>query len=150
MNVTGQRQSAGLLVVIFICGCMTTDKPQSSHLASAKTGSSPVKTSARVKRNHVTQVSSTRQAIMRAYLQNVEKYDGVDEKEALLLAQSQLIFQGYADSYDVGTPQLVSQDDKFWKVEFFPAENKSMQVDADTVMISVNRRDGVSWVEKNK
>ena len=150
MNVTGQRQALGFLVMIFILGCATTSKPPSSNLSSAKTGSSPVQPSGQPKKNQLSAVPTVRQAIMRAYLQNVEKYDGVDEKEAVLLAQSQLIFQGYADSYDVETPQVVSRDDKFWKIQFSPVSKNTMETDASPLMISVNRKDGVSRLEKIK
>ena len=57
---------------------------------------------------------------LKSYFTQITKYDGIDEHEALLLAQSQLKFEGTANAYYIDHPEIISYDEEHWLVEFPP------------------------------
>ncbi len=111
----------GLLIVMTCMGCMTT------------TGNA--------------KASSPKQGIMDAYLTKIQKYDGIDEAEAILLAQSQLIFRGVDRKYYIEHPEIFGGGDKIWEVKFFPVNKTLAQASANQpLVIAVNKKDGnVRW-----
>ena len=61
---------------------------------------------------------------LKSYFTRVSKYDGIDESEARLLAQSQLKFEGRDSAYYIDHPQTIPYDEDHWLIEF-PPVNKT-------------------------
>ena len=59
---------------------------------------------------------------LKSYFTQIKKYDGIDQREALLLAQSQLKFEGRDKEYHIDHPQFISHDEEHWLVEFPPVD----------------------------
>ncbi len=89
-----------------------------------------------------------RTAILKSYQSEVAKHDGINQKEALLLAQSEVIFRGYDDEYRVAHPRLMDDDGgSHWRVLFYPV-NKTMHdaLHKPNVMVRVDKANGdVHW-----
>lgn len=61
-----------------------------------------------------------REEIMRAYLTEIKKTDGIDLKEAFLLAQSDLIFHNLDKRYLINNPLMAFEDASRWGIAFEP------------------------------
>lgn len=85
--------------------------------------------------------------IMKAYLSEVTKYDGIDVNEAVILAQSEMIFHGLDKDYYLDTPQLEPTDRDHWGVRFYPINRNPRDVITNpSVLVVVDRKDGkTSW-----
>lgn len=87
--------------------------------------------------------------IMKDYLTHVDKSDGIDQDEALLLARSQIIFRGKDTRYDINKP-LISSEDEAWALTFSPI-NKTLGelLSAADLVIRVDKKDGrIDWLEQ--
>lgn len=84
---------------------------------------------------------------MHAYQFKVEKLDGISESEAVVIAQSEVIFRGYEDEYYIMKPHLRKLDESTWAVEFYPV-NKTFidSISKPKLLITVSKSDGkLSW-----
>ena len=80
---------------------------------------------------------------MKSYLSQVTKNDGIDQKEAILLAQSQVIFRGYAENYYLDKPLLVFDKVDRYGIKFFPRyKNLSEMRVYPKVLVVVQKKDG--------
>ena len=70
-------------------------------------------------------VLSPKNDIMHAYLYEVQKNDGIDTKEAAVLAQSQLIFNGHLSRCYFDRPEVEDFSEEYWGVSFYPV-NKTL------------------------
>ncbi len=64
--------------------------------------------------------TSNKASIMKSYLSSVSKYNGIDEEEAILLAQSELIFRGLDNKYDLKNPHVTFENNSKWAIIFRP------------------------------
>jgi len=86
--------------------------------------------------------------LMDAYLSKVVKFDGIDQEEALILAKSQLFFQGRARDFDVDHPQWLP-DDTCWVLSFKAVRRTLADVIADkAIVIMVDKQNGTVIVEE--
>ncbi len=86
--------------------------------------------------------------LMDAYLSKVVKFDGIDKEEALILARSQLFFQGRARDFDVDHPQWLS-DDTYWVLSFKAVRRTLADVIANrAIVIMVDKQNGTVIVEE--
>lgn len=94
-----------------------------------------------------TDVTADKFRIMHAYQFKVEKLDGISESEAVVIAQSEVIFRGYEDEYYIMKPHLRKLDESTWAVEFYPV-NKTFidSISKPKLLITVSKSDGkLSW-----
>ena len=61
-----------------------------------------------------------REEILRAYLKDVKKSDGINLKEAFLVAQSDLIFHDLDKRYRIKEPVMAFEDVTRWGIVFQP------------------------------
>lgn len=87
--------------------------------------------------------------IMKKYLTQIDKSDGIDQDEALLLARSQIIFRGKDARYDLDKPRLSSEKDE-WVLTFSPVNKTLGEVISSTdLIIRISKRDGrIDWIEQ--
>ena len=85
--------------------------------------------------------------IMKAYFSKVSRHDGVNIKEAVLLAQSELIFHNYEKEYHIDKPQLEFVSREFYGIRFFPFSRNSGDAKIrPSILVVVGRSDGsVRW-----
>lgn len=81
------------------------------------------------------------QEIMRAYLSNVNKQDGISREEGVLIAQSELIFRGYEDQYDIGDPELIEDNAERFSYRFSALEQNAPR--GPEVIVRVRKKDGL-------
>lgn len=92
-------------------------------------------------------VTADKFKIMHAYQFKVEKFDGISADEAVVIAQSEVIFRGYDKEYYITKPNLKKLDDTSWAVEFYPV-NKTFidSISKPKLLITVEKTDGkLSW-----
>ena len=84
------------------------------------------------------------------YLQGVNKFDGINQEEALVLAQNELLFHGYESSFDINHPQIFPRGDTNWEIRFLPF-NKTMTevLNNRTLAVLINKKDGQITVDKH-
>ena len=106
--------------IFIVCGCATT------------TSSGP---------------RSSNKDIMDAYLSKIQKYDGINQDEAILLAQSQLIFHGTEKKYYLDKPEVVWENAKHWGIKFYPINKTLAEASIHApLVIDVDKKDGsVKW-----
>ena len=85
----------------------------------------------------------TSSEFMKNYFTQIKKYDGIDEREAILLAQSQLRFQGDEKKYYIDHPQVVPYDEEHWLVSFAPVNKTLAQVSSNPdLLIIIDKKNG--------
>jgi hypothetical protein len=85
---------------------------------------------------------------MDAYLSEVVKFDGINQEEALILAQSQMFFQGRARDFDVDNPRWLP-DDSYWVLSFKSVRRTLADVIADkAIVIMIDKQSGAVFVEE--
>lgn len=92
-------------------------------------------------------VTADKFKIMHAYQFKIEKFDGISQEEAVVIAQSEVIFRGYDKDYYFTKPNLKKLDDTSWAVEFYPV-NKTFidSISKPKLLITVGKTDGkLSW-----
>lgn len=62
----------------------------------------------------------SKEAIMKSYLSQVKKSDGIDRQEAVILGQSQIVFRGYDQEYLLGNPEFIKESDRQYVLKFYP------------------------------
>jgi len=79
---------------------------------------------------------------MKAYLTQIDKTDGIDQNEALLLAKSHLIFHGKETNYDLNKPTISSEPENW--VLIFPPIHKTLGelLSSTELIIRVDKKDG--------
>jgi len=87
---------------------------------------------------------------MDAFLSGVQKSDGIDQSEAILLAQSQLIFRGADKKFYMDKPEVTQVDERHWVVRFYPINKTLAEVRTSTnVLIVVDKNNGnTRWQEE--
>jgi hypothetical protein len=63
---------------------------------------------------------AAQKAILKAYLSEITRYDGITLQEARIIAQSEIIFRGYGDIYYLQQPQVKFEDDRHFVFAFTP------------------------------
>jgi len=113
-----------ILISIILAGCSTTVK-------NNKDGFNP-------------------KAITKSYLTTIQKADGINKEEALLLAQNELIFRGYDRSFAVNKPEIFFDDSQVWGIRFF-SSNKTMadMLSGRVVDVFIRKDDGRLNVRTN-
>jgi hypothetical protein len=87
---------------------------------------------------------SNKAEIMRSYFSQVTRYDGIDANEALLIAQSEMIFRGLDQSYVLGQPQQEKIDSAHWGVRFYPINQNTGE--QTSILVIIRKKDGaLSW-----
>jgi len=95
-------------------------------------------------------IESSKKGVMDAFLSGVQKSDGIDQPEAILLAQSQLIFRGADKKFYLDRPEVALADERHWVVRFYPINKTLAEVSSSTnVLIVVDRNNGnTRWHEE--
>jgi len=95
-------------------------------------------------------VESSKKGIMDAFLSGVQKSDGIDQPEAILLAQSQLIFRGADKKFYMDRPEVALADERHWVVRFHPINKTLAEVSSSAnVLIVVDKNNGnTRWQEE--
>ncbi len=90
-----------------------------------------------------TRTPVTSQSIMKDYLSQVNTHDGVNRKEAILLAQSQVVFRGYDQHYYLDRPKLAFEKPDRYGIKFYP-RHKTMNVNEQypTILVVIKKSDG--------
>ena len=93
---------------------------------------------------------ASKEDIMKAYLAGVNKTDGIDKKEAILLAQSQIIFLGYEHDYNYAKIEVLKEDKSEWVFKFYPiGKTLKDSINKPNFLVSVRKKDGeVTWKEE--
>ena len=93
--------------------------------------------------------SRLRADLMDSYLSGVVRFDGIDREEALILAQSQMVFRGRNHEFDLNTPQWFPDDETYWVLSFKSVRRTLADVIAKkAVVIFVDKRNGTVIVEE--
>ena len=90
-----------------------------------------------------TPVKLTKKEIMQDYLSKVTIHDGVTQQEAILIAQSQVIFRGIEKNYHLENPQIVFEKEDSFGIKFY-SKYKSL-ADRDlypNILVVVQKKDG--------
>ncbi|MCA9392683.1 MAG: hypothetical protein KC900_00645 [Candidatus Omnitrophica bacterium] len=92
-------------------------------------------------------VKSAKFKVMHAYQFAVSKGDGVDEDEAKVIAQSEVIFRGYENDYYFTRPRLHDLDPGKWTVEFYPVTKTFREARVKPrVRVTIDKDDGkLKW-----
>ena len=116
-----------LLQALTFLGCASTKNPQTVY----KIPPPKVSTS----------------AIMRDYLSTVTRHDGIEFEEAVLIAQSEMIFRGKAKNYHLDKPMVEFVNSQTWGLRFYPVnESYRDAVKNVSILISVEKQKGkVRW-----
>ena len=94
-------------------------------------------------------VKPTSPAFMKNYFTQIKKYDGIDEKEAVLLAQSQLRFAGDEKNYYIEHPEIVLYDEEHWIVRFLPVNRTLAQASTNSaLLIIIDKKTGAVRSQK--
>lgn len=128
---------SALCVIFTAFGCSSVPpESRSAQGLHLKSGSAP------------SEAEITKRQIMQAYQAQVSKFDGIDFREAKLVAQSEVIFRGYDDQYRVTQPQVKDDRERdVWRVKFFPI-NRTMYdaLHKPNVLVSIEKKDGsIYW-----
>ena len=83
--------------------------------------------------------SSSKESIMQSYLSKVNKSDGINKEEAILLSQSQIIFRGTEQNYHLNNPQLAFENEESYGIKFLP---KTKDANDPPVLIVITKKDG--------
>ena len=87
--------------------------------------------------------SAATQGVMKGYLSQIKKFDGINEHEAILLAQSQLMFQGLDEEYYYNHPRVEEESAESFLVVFDPINKTLAETQTDTpIEIIVSKKDG--------
>jgi len=105
-------------------------------------------TSARDRRAFPTDLpQSKREATMRSYLAGVVRYDGINVREAVTLARSELIFRGYEKAFHVDDPHIEYVNADNWGVRFYPINHSAADVRKNaSVLVVIDKENGSAWV----
>lgn len=92
-------------------------------------------------------VSSAKFKIMHAYQFTISKRDGIDQEEAKIIAQSEVIFRGYDTTYYFTRPRIYAESPEIWAVEFFPVSKTFRDArNNPRIRITINKADGqLTW-----
>ena len=93
---------------------------------------------------------ASKEEIMKSYLLGVHKTDGINKKEAILLAQSQIIFLGYEHDYNYAKIEILKEDKNEWVFKFYPI-GKTLQESTNkpNFLVSVRKKEGeVTWKDE--
>ena len=144
------------LVVLFmplIAGCRTPFMKSSPAAAVSVSTNAPGSSA----NPRVAQIESkqgteqTSEKIMHEYLYNIAKFDGITKEEAVVIAQSQLIFRGQDKQYALTKPQLVMEDNDKWEFRFVPTERTLADGAQRTpVLVDVDKGDGQADFKKEE
>lgn len=86
---------------------------------------------------------TTKQSIMKAYLTDVSKTDGINREESMLLAQSELIFRGYESTFDIGEPKNWGEDREHYTYLFLHIGLTLIEARPDQRMVvTVSKKNG--------
>ena len=93
--------------------------------------------------------SLDRGKLMDAYLSQVAKYDGINREEAIVLAQSQVIFRGREREFVLEEPQVTSSPE-LWTVTFIPVNRTLVDIlSRPEIKIHIRKANGeVIWQEE--
>jgi hypothetical protein len=84
----------------------------------------------------------SKKEIMDSYLKDIVKNDGINQNEALILAGSQLMFQGYDENYLINDPIVFEQADQ-WHIKFYPiAKTLAEVIDSQLMIVTVDKISG--------
>jgi len=96
-------------------------------------------------------VESNKKGIMDAYLSGVKKSDGINQQEAVLLAQSQLIFRGDDKRFYIDKPEITLEDERSWRIRFYSLNKTWAEVSASSnVLILVDKKNGNTRWQKEE
>ena len=88
-------------------------------------------------------VTSEKFKIMHAYQFSVSKRDGVNEDEAIIIAQSDVIFRGYEKDYYLTRPRIIGAGEDDWGVEFSPISKTFQEARIKPrILVKVGKADG--------
>ena len=94
-------------------------------------------------------VKSNSPAFMKGYFTKIIKYDGINEQEAVLLAQSQVRFQGDEKRYYIDHPEIVPYDEEHWFVRFPPVNKTLAQVGTNpALLVTIDKKTGAVRSQK--
>lgn len=131
-------------ILFLVSGCSFSsafDNHTSSLLSTSAVTLAPAKQTSQGKAK--VDVKSAKFKIMHAYQFKVSKRDGVDEDEAIIIAQSEIIFRGFEDDYYFTKPRLIMMDKESWGVEFYPISKTFREARTKPrIQISVNKANG--------
>ena len=67
-----------------------------------------------------TPIHRTKEDILKAFLEDINKRDGVTLYEAIIMAQTELIFRDILNNYHFEKPQITTQSPARWGIRFHP------------------------------
>jgi len=80
---------------------------------------------------------------MRSYLSGVVKYDGIDVREAVTLARSELIFRGDDKKFHIDEPHIEYVNEGNWGVRFYPINRTAAEARRNaSVLVVINKKTG--------
>lgn len=84
------------------------------------------------------------------YLTDVRKEDGIDRREALLLAQNEILFRAFENSFDIQNPGIFLDNNELWGIRF-PTHKKTMEeaLSGRVIDVYIRKEDGHIAVQKN-
>ena len=93
---------------------------------------------------------TAKEQIMSDYLSQIERNDGINRQEAVLLARSELIFRGYDKQYSLSRPLIEHYDEENYLIQFF-SSNKTLgqMIVGAAVSILVNKTTGDVYLEEH-
>lgn len=91
--------------------------------------------------------TSAKFKVMHAYQFSVSKKDGVNEEEAKVIAQSEVIFRGFENDYYFTRPRIHDVKPNKWTVEFYPITKTFREARVKPrVRVTVDKEDGhIKW-----
>ena len=84
---------------------------------------------------------------MSSYLSKISKSDGIDQEEAILIAQSEIIFRGLQKKYYLDDPIYQGIDQHYWTIKFRPVTKTLSQTKTRyNIIIYVHQDDGQTLI----
>ena len=86
---------------------------------------------------------ATPDGVMFKSMTQVRTFDGIDRQEAILLAQSELVFRGRQNDFRFDRPKVLREDSDRWIIRFQPLAKAPAESKPNPLMqISVDKSNG--------
>ncbi len=84
-----------------------------------------------------------REALMRSFLSDVVKFDGIDQREAAIIAKSELMFRQEDERFYLDEPHFEAVDEDNWGIRFYPVNRSAAEARRNpSMLVVVNKETG--------
>ena len=131
-----------LSLMIVISGCATQPVQNPSGTTPSANVQPEQMSANETKKAPARKTKLTKGSIMKSYLSGVNKADGVNKDEAILMAQSQIIFRGNDRRYNLNNPEIAFENDQSFGIKFISVKKFLSSKEYPPVVIAIDKKDG--------